>query len=152
MDIEAIYQVRAASNAALAARDLVRLASCWAPDYMVITSANRRSIGQTPSLKRLESELAAKPDLEIIREPAAIHVFDAWGMAHEEGRWRVAWIAPDGAVRIGGSYCAKWQKYQDAGWLIEAEFFTPAYCNGGSDCARALPVLQPRTPSEHRVG
>lgn len=39
-----------------------------------------------------------------------------------------------------GAYFAKWQKYRDAGWLIQAELFVPTYCNGGASCVRALPL------------
>jgi hypothetical protein len=63
-------------------------------------------------------------------------------MAAEHGTWRSTWSEPSGAVTTGGTYFAKWQKYRDAGWLILAELFVPAYCNGGS-CVRELPLAAP---------
>jgi hypothetical protein len=143
---QAIRVVRDTSNAALAVRDLLGLSRCWAPDYTVITSLNVRAIGRSTNLERLAMEFMAKPDLELIREPMAIRVFDAWGMAHEEGQWRAAWTEPDGRVIVGGSYCAKWQTYQDAGWLIEAELYVPTQCSGGRYCQRPLPVLRSPRP------
>jgi hypothetical protein len=139
---QGIRLVRDTSNAALAARDLLGLSRCWALDYTVITSLNVRAIGRAVNIDRLAMEFIARPDLELMREPLAIRVFDAWGMAHEEGRWRAAWTELDDAVSVSGTYCAKWQNYQNAGWLIEAELFVPAECSGGSYCQRPLPLVR----------
>jgi hypothetical protein len=148
MDTGAIERVRNTSNVALAARDLVALSRCWAPDYMVITSVNLRAVGRTVNVDRLAMELLAKPDLELFRQPHTIRVFEAWGMAHEEGQWRAAWSAPDGAVAIAGTYSAKWQKYEDVGWLIEAELFVPSHCTGEPYCQRALPQAKSSKPDD----
>jgi hypothetical protein len=145
-DAELIRQVRAASNAALAARDLVGLGGCLAPDYLVITSTNVRTTGRVSTVERLALEFLAKPDMELVRDPSRIRVFEAWGTAHETGRWRRSWTTPEGVVTVSGIYSAKWQKYQDAGWLIEAELFVPTDCGGGSDCRRPLPEARSRRP------
>jgi ketosteroid isomerase-like protein len=146
MEMEAIQQVRDRLNAALAARDLVALSRCWAPDYMVITSVNLRAVGWAVNVDRLAMELLVKRDLEQFSEARMIRVYEPWGMAHEEGRWRAAWSAPDGAITMAGTYAAKWQKYEDAGWLIESELLVPSHCTGGAYCQFALPRVRSRRP------
>jgi hypothetical protein len=113
---------------------------------MVITSVNLRAVGGAVNVDRLAMELLVKPDLELFRESRSIRVFEPWGMAHEEGRWRAAWTAPDGAITTAGTYAAKWQKYEDAGWLIESELFVPSHCTGGAYCQRALPRVKSSGP------
>jgi len=148
MDEQEILRIRARSNHALATRDLPALSRCWAPNYTVVTSTNANGFGRADSVDRLTSAYRDKPDLLYVRDPLTVQVFEAWGMAAEHGTWRSTWGEPPGTVTMGGTYFAKWQKYRDAGWLIQAELFVPAYCNGGASCVRELPVAAPEQQVE----
>ena len=122
---DAIRRVRAESNAALARHDVIRLGRCWAPDYAIVTSTNVHAVGRVASTARMAAAYETKPDMAIAREPVSVEVYEPWGMAAETGRWESSWTAPAGKMTLGGTYFAKWQKYQDAGWLIQAEVYVP---------------------------
>lgn len=136
---EVIRQVRAESNAALAKHDVARLARCWAPDYAIVTSTNVHAVGRAASISRMAAAYAAKPDMAVARDPVSVEVYEPWGMAAEAGRWESSWTAPTGRMTLRGTYFAKWQKYQDAGWLIQAEVFVPTSSSEARCSDRPLP-------------
>jgi ketosteroid isomerase-like protein len=136
---EAIRRVRAESNAALARRDVTRLARCWAPDYAIVTSTNVHAVGRAASIERMHAAYLAKPDMAIARDPVSIEIHQPWGMAAETGRWESSWTEPTGRMTLGGTYFAKWQKYLDAGWLIQAEVYVPTFSTGSPGSDRPLP-------------
>ena len=136
---DAIRRVRAESNAALAIRDVIRLARCWAPGYAIVTSTNVHAVGRAASTARMAAAYQAKPDMAIARDPVSVEVYEPWGMAAETGRWESSWTAPAGKMTLGGTYFAKWQKYQDAGWLIQAEVYVPTSSSEAPCSDRPLP-------------
>jgi uncharacterized protein (TIGR02246 family) len=142
---EAIRQVRAESNAALAIHDVTRVARYWAPDYAIVTSTNVYAVGRAASIARMVAAYEAKPDLAIARDPIRVEVYEPWGMAAETGRWESSWTAPTGSMTFSGTYFAKWQKYRDEGWLIQAEVYIPTSCSGIPCGDRPLPCAEART-------
>jgi hypothetical protein len=140
MEAHSIRLVRERSNRALAERDLSGLSHCWAPDYVVVTSANVHGVGRQASVDRLCSTFLTKPDLRMVREPLDIEVLAEWGMAAERGRWESSWSAADGNFGMSGTYFAKWQKYVDAGWLIQGELYVTLSFTGPTAWERPLPV------------
>ncbi len=115
------------------------LSRCWAPDYLVVTATNAHGVGREASVERLSQELRAKPDLLIVRHPTEVEVFTAWGMAAERGHWESGWSATEGRFGMSGRYFAKWQKYLDAGWLIQGELYVPLGLSAPGRWDRPLP-------------
>jgi ketosteroid isomerase-like protein len=136
---DAICRVRAESNAALARHDVTRLARCWAPGYVVVTSTNVHAVGRAASIARMAAAYEAKPDLAIARDAVSVEVYEPLGMAAETGRWESSWTASSERMTLGGTYFAKWQKYQDVGWLIQAEVYVPTSSSGTLGSERPLP-------------
>jgi hypothetical protein len=124
---------------------VARLALCWAPDYAIVTSTNVHAVGRAASIARMAAAYEAKPDMAIARDPVSVEVYEPWGMAAETGRWESSWTGPMGRMTLSGTYFAKWQKYQDAGWLIQAEVYVPTSCSGTPCSDRPLPYLAART-------
>jgi hypothetical protein len=140
MEAQAIRLVRERSNRALAERDLSTLSRCWAPDYVVVTSADVHGVGRQASVDRLCSTFLATPDLRMMREPLDVEVLAEWGMAAERGRWESTWSAGEESFGMTGTYFAKWQKYVDAGWLIRGELYVTLGFTGPAAWERPLPT------------
>jgi len=139
----AVRAVRAASNAAIAARDTITLASLVTPSYHSVSSRNAHSSGRGGEGERWRQQFTVHPDVSYVRTPVTIRLFAPWQMAEESGTWVGRWTEADGHVEIRGGYVAKWRRIEGR-WLLEAEVFTPTSCRGSMYCATAPP--QPTTP------
>lgn len=138
-----VRAARAASNAAIAARDTITLASLVTPSYHSVSSRNAHSNGRAGEGERWRQQFTAHPDVSYVRTPSTIRLFAPWQMAEETGRWVGRWTEADGRVEIRGSYVAKWRRI-DGQWLLEAEVFTPISCRGSTYCQ--TPPQQPVSP------
>ena len=132
-DVAAIRAARERSNRAIASHDLAGVVAEMMPDVYVVSSAGLQISGRALNRARFADQFAGKPDIVYRRTPDSVAVFARWGMAAEYGRWIGSWTDPDGKVRIGGSYFAKWQK-TGATWRIQAETYVPLNCDGGAYC------------------
>lgn len=132
-DEEQIRQQRAISNQAIARHDTSAMATAWLNDIHVTTSRSTTLAGKQANLRAFQTEFTTKQGLVYVRSPKTIEVFQTWNMAAEQGTWTGTWIVNGTAIRIGGSYYAKWHKYGGT-WKIRAEVFTPASCEGGEYC------------------
>jgi ketosteroid isomerase-like protein len=138
-----VRAARAASNAAIAARDTIALASLVTPSYHSVSSRNAHSNGRAGEGERWRQQFSAHPDVSYVRTPVTIRLFVPWQMAEETGAWVGRWSEADGRVEIRGGYVAKWRRI-DGRWLLEAEVFTPTSCRGSAYCTASPP--QPPTP------
>ncbi len=138
-DVAAIRAARERSNRAIASHDLAGVVAEMMPDVYVVSSAGLQISGRALNRARFADQFAGKPDIVYRRTPDSVAVFARWGMAAEYGRWIGSWTDPDGKVRIGGSYFAKWQK-TGATWRIQAETYVPLNCDGGAYC-RTIPTI-----------
>ena len=127
VDATEIRRLREGSNLAIARHDSAGLAAIFAPNITVVASTS-------------VAQFRASPDVVYRRTPNVVTVFAAWLMASESGTWKGSWTAPDGKVKIGGRYFAKWRKL-DGRWMVESETFVPERCSGSAYCMRA-PSLQ----------
>ncbi len=132
-DVAAIRAARERSNRAIASHDVAGVVAEMMPDVYVVSSAGLQMSGRALNRARFADQFAGKPDIVYRRTPDSVAVFARWGMAAEYGRWIGSWTDPDGKVRIGGSYFAKWQK-TGATWRIQAETYVPLNCDGGAYC------------------
>ena len=121
-DARVIRSLREQSNAAIARHDTGGIAVSLAPHVVVVTSNSRTFVGRDVLLQSFGEQFKASPDVWYRRTPAEVRIFDAWGMASEEGRWTGGWTAPDGPLAIGGTYFAKW-RLLDGRWLVESETY-----------------------------
>ena len=134
LDETMIRSVRARSNHAIAAHDVVTLADTWLPEYWLVSSTNAQSAGRDAARARFVQLFATRPDVMYVRVPDRIEVNVSWGQAAESGRWTGRWTQADGVTQIGGGYFAKWRKI-DGRWLLLAEVFVQTSCAGSSYCS-----------------
>jgi ketosteroid isomerase-like protein len=132
-DSELIRESRSKSNQAIARHDTSALASFWLHDLIVITSRNAELHGKQINQRAFQQDFDAKEDLLYVRNPTTVEVFPNWNMAAEYGQWTGTWKSNNVAIKIGGSYYAKWHKV-DGAWKIRSETFTPLFCDGGDYC------------------
>lgn len=121
----AIRAARAASNAALATRDVPRITALMGGGY----HASVASGACVPSAAAMGALLAARfaeaPDTLYVRAPREVRVGAAGDTAAEAGNWTGRWTAPDGrAVAVGGAYLASWRCAGGA-WRLHSELFVP---------------------------
>jgi len=128
-----IADSRVAFNLAIANHDTSEMVKYWTEDIIVITSRNASFIGKHQYAAGLEQDFKSKEDVVYIRNPETIEVFPVWEMAAESGRWIGTWKNGTEAIKVVGTYYAKWKKINNQ-WLISAEVFTPLKCSGGNYC------------------
>jgi ketosteroid isomerase-like protein len=134
-DEQRIREARLRSNAAIAAKDTNGIAAAWTDDFHIVSSRNSEVSGKDAARHLFATEFQSKKGLLYIRTSDEVKVNPAWNMASETGHWTGTWQEPDGTVRIGGNYFAKWHKV-DGLWKIRAEIFVPLFCEGSSFCDR----------------
>jgi uncharacterized protein (TIGR02246 family) len=132
-DEQAIREVRARSNAAIAAHDLAGIARAWMSDVHVVSSTSAQTAGREANQQRMAAQFKARPDTIYIRTAQTVEIFAPWNVASERGTWIGRWTEPDGKLEIGGTYQAQWRKV-DGQWLIQAEVFVPTHCKGSKYC------------------
>jgi ketosteroid isomerase-like protein len=132
-DQQMIVDNRMSFNQAIASHDTSALAKHWTDDIIVITSRDARTVGKDQYAAGLGQEFRSKKDVVYIRNPETIEVFPAWEMAAESGRWIGTWTNGPEALKVVGTYYAKWRKINNQ-WLISAEVYTPLSCSGGNYC------------------
>lgn len=135
-DARTIRALREQSNAAIARHDTAGIGAILAPRVVVVSSNSAVLPDRDAMIQRFAEQFASRPDVWYRRTPSAVKVFDAWGMASEQGRWTGAWTDPDGSLTIGGIYFAKWRRI-DGRWLVESETYVPEFCRGGRYCRPA---------------
>ncbi len=132
-DEQAIRDVRARSNAAIAAHDLAGLARPWMNDVHVVSSTSAQGAGIQANQQRMARQFETRPDTIYVRTPATIDIYPPWNVASERGTWVGRWTEPDGKLDIGGTYLAQWRKVSGQ-WLIQAELYVPTHCRGARYC------------------
>jgi len=131
---QAIRANRAASNAAIAARNLQDLRQTWVEELHVTTSSgDLRRNGQD-----MEAAFASRfrdPEfVTYVRTPIEVSISQGGSFAAEQGEWVGTWNKPDGEMNIRGVYLAQWQEREE-GWRIRSEVFVALSCEGSATCA-----------------
>ena len=121
---QAILAAREAINDAIARRDSAAIAAFLLPEYVVVTARSVQRDGRDASARSWADLFVHDEKAVYSRTPEEILVNEGWGMAHENGRWTGAVTTPEGVMKLGGVYAAKWQ-HADGGWKLRAEIFTP---------------------------
>jgi ketosteroid isomerase-like protein len=126
-----IRAAREAQNAAIAARDLDRVAAGWLDDVTVIASGGRVIRGRQEYRQAFERD-----SLTYRRATARVVVSGAWPTAWEEGTWEGRRRAWTGVPLLGGRYAAQWVR-TPAGWRIRSETYAALDC---ADTSCRLPL------------
>ena len=134
-DEQAIRDLRARSNAAIAAHDVAGIARAWVNDVHVVSSTSTQTAGSQANQQRMARQFETKPDTIYVRTPGTIDVYSPWNVASERGEWIGRWTEPDGKLEIGGTYLAQWRRI-DGRWLIQAELYVPTHCRGSKYCSQ----------------
>jgi len=137
-DAREIRRLRELSNAAIARHDTAGFGAILAPNFVIVSSNSAHTTGRDNEVQAIAEAFQARPDVVYRRTPDEVRVFTPWAMASERGRWTGTWTAADGAVRIDGSYFAKWRRVNGS-WRVETETFVPERCSGGAYCRTPPP-------------
>ena len=145
---DAIRAVRAASNAAIAARDADRVVACMLDDVTVSVAHGPVLQGREASRAAFAAQFGDRAFVGYVREATDI-VIDAVPMratevratevratevratevratevrATERGRWTGRWRHGTTEQVMRGTYEARW-RHTEFGWFIESEVFT----------------------------
>ena len=119
---DTIRAVRAASNAAIAARDADRVVACMLSEVTVSVARGPVLHGREASLIAFAEQFADRAFLGYVREPTDI-VVDAGTRATERGRWTGRWRHSNTEQVMRGTYVAEW-RHTELGWFIQSEVFT----------------------------
>jgi ketosteroid isomerase-like protein len=126
----AIRDARARFNAAIVTRDTITIAKLLLPSYHMVTGRSAQSHGVREEIAAWR-EAFADSTLLYVRRTREVRANSAWGLAEELGDWSGRYTAPDGPVRVSGSYAAKWQRDTGGNWRLQSEVFTTLACDGG---------------------
>ena len=120
---DAIRVVRAASNAAIAARDAGRAVACMLEDVTVSVARGPVLQGREASRVALADQFADRAFAGYVREATDITVHDPPTQATERGRWTGRWRRGSIEEIMRGTYVAHWC-HTELGWFIQSEVFT----------------------------
>ena len=126
----AIRSARERFNGAIASRDTAVIAALLLPSYHLVTGRSVQSHGVAEEVAIWQG-MFADSTLLYVRRTREVRANPEWGLAEELGDWTGRLTAPDGRVRVNGSYAAKWQRDTGGAWRLQSEVFTTLRCEGG---------------------
>lgn len=122
---DAIRAVRAASNAAIAARDADRVVACMLEDVTVSVTRGAVLHGREASRTAFAEQFADRAFLGYVREATDIVIDAVPTRATERGRWTGRGRRDDTEQVMRGTYEAAW-RHTEFGWFIQSEVFRSA--------------------------
>lgn len=117
-----IHARRAASNAAIAARDAHAVAAIMSPDVTVAVAGGPLLIGRDAQRQAFEEQFADRAFRGYLRTPDSIVVHDGSALATELGAWVGTWLQGFRTQEMRGSYVAEWRSV-DGEWFLYSEVF-----------------------------
>lgn len=126
---------RAEYNAAIAARDAVRLRTFFVDDYhLILGSSGDIDSGADAATRGYADEEFKDPTFVTYRRtPTTIVIAASGKRIAETGHFEGIWRKPDGTMRKKGIYLAMW--IPSAGtWRLKSEAFVTLACTGSADC------------------
>ena len=122
---EVLRALRAASNAAIAARDAERVASFLAPDARVAVAGGPVLHGVEANRAAFAEQMADPAFRGYERTPERFVLEDLGQRATERGTWVGRWQTRAGPLAQRGTYDAVWV-LTPLGWRIAEEAFRPS--------------------------
>jgi ketosteroid isomerase-like protein len=126
---------RAEYNAAIAARDAVRLRTFFVDDYhLILGSSGDIDSGADAATRGYSDEEFKDPTFVTYRRtPTTIVIAASGKRIAETGHFEGIWRKPDGTMRKTGIYLAMW--IPSAGtWRLKSEAFVTLACTGSAAC------------------
>lgn len=120
---DAIRSIRAASNAAIAARDADRVVACMMEDITVSVARGPILRGRDASRAAFAEQFADRAFAGYLREATEVVIDEATPTrAVERGRWTGRWKRGHTEEVMRGTYEAEWH-HTEFGWFIQSEVF-----------------------------
>ena len=125
-----VAQLRAQSNAAIAAQDVGTIVGMLDADYQITmgSGAMERS-DPGHQAKGWQEIFDSRPDTVYRRLPERIDTAENGTRAFESGRWVGTWTVENEPIRYDGRYSAHW-RVVDGSWKLRAELFVTLGCEG----------------------
>ncbi len=120
--IAAIRARRAASNAAIAARDLNAVLGCMLPEVRVAVAGGALLAGREASRRAFAEQFADTSFRGYVREARDVQLLEPPTTALESGRWTGRWRRGVREEVMSGTYVAEW-RHQEGEWFIASEHF-----------------------------
>jgi ketosteroid isomerase-like protein len=129
-----IQESRAASNAALAARNAAGVAAFFASDGRAIAASGTEYAGREAIEKSLAERFETMKDVVYVRTPSTIIVSSSGDAASERGTWTGRWTNEAGPVEMKGEYMAVWRgsigPTGTPAWSVQSELYVALSCEG----------------------
>jgi ketosteroid isomerase-like protein len=119
VDEAKIREIRAESNRAIAARDVVGVSASLADDFVVVIG-DGTFLTREKYLAAFEHGFEQPSPLSYERVADEIRLSDALPLAAERGHWTGR--LDDGRILFTGAYSAMWRRTA-AGWKLRSELF-----------------------------
>ncbi|MEA3054053.1 MAG: hypothetical protein QOG72_2956 [Sphingomonadales bacterium] len=129
-----IRQLRAVSNAAIAAHRADEVRRLFTDDYTALPGSSGRPLTAAETETRLAAAFTDPTFVTYVRNPGRIVVAASGRRAAETGTWVGLWRKADGEIRLTGVYQATWVP-RGGGWRLINESFVTLRCAGGKACA-----------------
>lgn len=134
-DVSQIRALRAQSNRAIQARDLIAFGQTMLPDIEVTRGSGLQVSGRDSVLASVAAQFNDPTFLGYVRNTDSIQISTSGPLAAEHGHWTGRFQRSDGVQLLTGVYLAMWRK-TDAGWKIRSELFISLACTGSAACGR----------------
>lgn len=122
LPVHDIKALRAASNAAIKAKDVTAIIAMMAQDIVLVSGDSQKMAGLEQVREAFEAQFKAYPDAVYVRTPKSVKVSQNGMLAYEEGEWQGAWSEPRGRMQSAGRYSAGWRKHGED-WKLHTELF-----------------------------
>jgi uncharacterized protein (TIGR02246 family) len=117
-DEQFIRDSRAASNAAIAKKDINGVSSFWLPDFVQVRGNGTSEKGKEAIVALWQQMFKTNPETSFVRTPSEVIINEKDAtMAWEKGTWEGI-----NSYSKGGNYSAMWRK-KDGAWKIQAELY-----------------------------
>ena len=144
-EVAVITELRAESNAAIAAHDVPRIISFLTEDFQITVSTGAAFTGRQEMGRGFTERFAQFPDTIYVRTPELIEISTAAPLASERGRWVGRWTENGKLQEARGSYQAMWRK-TDGHWLLRSELFVSLTASGAAQTT--TPMIGPPVATE----
>lgn len=130
-DEESIRSLRAASNKAIAASDIVGFAASLEPGFVVVTG-NGSLLTREAYVSTFAKDFEDPHSVRFERIVDSIEISSSVPLAAEHGHW--VGHVPGGADLFRGTYLAMWRR-SESGWRLRSELFVSLACSDADACA-----------------
>jgi hypothetical protein len=129
-DDEAIRSLRAASNKAISASDVLGFAASLEPGFVVVTG-NGSLLTREEYIATFAKDFEDPHSVRFERVVDSIEISSSVPLAAEHGHW--VGRVPGGPALFRGTYLAMWRRGEGA-WKLRTELFVSLSCSDAAAC------------------